>query len=258
MRKLWMRCALLAALATMVPVSAKADDDPLQDPYVQKTLRAMNDASTWYHPDLFGEYAGMRRYTHHQYKEALKYFEVGAYYADKLSQLSIGLMHLNGEGVPKDAALAYAWIDLAAERGYPDFVATRDRIKNELTPAQLEQAQTLRAQLAQKYADAVAKPRMEHQLHLGAAQMTGSRTGFDSGVQHAAVKQNCGGGATIGGVSVPVAGCGGNDIYAKSRWQPDEYFASRDAQWKATVSVGKLEETGAASAAPAPAAGEKH
>src|SRR5262249_54863428 len=156
----------------------------------------------------FGEYAGMRRYTHRQYKDALKYFEVGAYYADKLSQLSIGLMHLNGEGVPKDSAIAYAWIDLAAERGYPDFVATRDRVKSELTPAQLERAQQQRDKLALRYADAVAKPRMEQQLRLGAAQMTGSRTGFDFGVLHTSVKENCGTGAMIGGVNVPVAGCG--------------------------------------------------
>src|SRR5689334_326130 len=177
MRRLWVRAALAAAMiAAATAVSASNGDDPLNDPYIQKTLRAMSDASTWYHPDLFGEYAGMRRYAAHQYQAALKYFEVGAYYADKLSQLSIGLMHLNGEGVRKDPVTAYAWIDLAAERSYPDFVATRDRVKSELTPAQLEQAQALRDQLAQKYADAVAKPRMEQQLRMGQAQMTGSRT----------------------------------------------------------------------------------
>jgi len=134
------RLAQAAALAMTMTATAHADDDPLKDPlkdpYVQKTLRAMNDASTWYHPDLFGEYAGMRHYAHRRYKEALKYFEVGAYYADKLSQLSIGLMHLNGEDVRTDPAAAYAWIDLAAERGYPDFVATRDRVLAQLTPAQ--------------------------------------------------------------------------------------------------------------------------
>jgi len=254
MLKHWTRHAVIAGvLAAATTAMAQTDEDPLHDPYVQKTLRAMNDASTWYHPDLFGEYAGVRRYAHHQYKEALRYFEVGAYYADKLSQLSIGLIHLNGEGVRKDPVTAYAWIDLAAERAYPDFVATRDRVLAQLTPEQRDQAQALRDKLAQKYADAVAKPRMEQQLRIGAAQMTGSHTGFDSGVLHAAMKQNCGVGAVIGGVSVPVAGCGGNDIYAKSRWEPNEYFASRDAQWKATVSVGKLEEADAAPAKGEPA-----
>jgi hypothetical protein len=80
-------------------------------------------------------------------------------------------------------------------------------------------------------------------LRLGQAQMTGSRTGFEFGALHTSVKQNCGAGAVIGGVSVPVAGCGGADIYAKSRWEPDQYFASRDAQWRATVSVGDIQQS---------------
>jgi len=117
----------IASLLLLAAASVHADDDPLNDPSVQKTLRGMADASTWYHPDLFGEFAGMRHYAHHRFKEAMKYFEIGAYYADKLSQLSIGLMYMNGEGVAKDPAKAYAWLDLAAEREYPDFVATRDR-----------------------------------------------------------------------------------------------------------------------------------
>jgi len=242
MRKPRMQKALLAILAAIAAAgAARAEDDPLNDPAVQKTLRAMNDASTWYHPDLFGEYAGMRRYAHRQYQDALKYFEVGAYYADKLSQLSIGLMYLNGEGVARDPVTAYAWLDLAAERDYPDFVATRDRVKAQLSPEQLGKGDALRAQLAGRYADAVAKPRMEQQLRFGMAQMTGSRTGTDFGVYHAPVRQNCRGGAVIGGVSVPTAGCGGDDVYAKSRWEPKLYFASRDAQWKATVTVGDIE-----------------
>jgi len=259
MRRL-LTCAALAVAMTVATtaVAATAGDDPLNDPYMQKTLRAMRDASTWYHPDLFGQYAGVRRYAHHEYQDALKYFEVGAYYADKFSQLSIGLMHLNGEGVPKDAAMAYAWLDLAAERKYPDFVATRDRVKAELTPAQLEQAQGLRATLEARYGDAVAKPRMVQQLRLGVMQMTGSHTGFDYGVSHAATKEGCGNTTAIGGVAVPVAGCAGSDIYAKSRWKPEQYFASRDAQWKATVSVGKLEEGSAAPAKSAPAPAEQH
>ncbi|HZP67585.1 MAG TPA: sel1 repeat family protein [Rudaea sp.] len=232
-----------ALLAFAGSQHVRAEADPLDDPSVQKTLHAMNDASTWYHPDLFGEFAGMRRYAHKDYAGALKYFEIGAYYADKFSQLTIGLMHLNGEGVPKDAATAYAWLALAAERDYPDFVATRDRVKATLSREEVAHAEALRAELAGRYGDSVAKPRMEQQLRMGLAQMTGSRTGFDFGVYHGSLKQDCGGGAVIGGIELPKAGCGGADIYAKSRWEPKAYFASRDAQWRANVSVGELKES---------------
>ena len=130
-------CLAIAAMLAVQLANGFAktnDDDPLNDPNVQKTLRAMNDASTWYHPDLFGEFAGVQRYAHHEYAGAMKYFLIGAYYADKLSELSIGLMYLNGEGVAKDPVTAYGWLDLAAERDYPDFVATRDRVKASLNP----------------------------------------------------------------------------------------------------------------------------
>jgi len=230
---------LLLLLAT---AAVRAEDDPLDDPAVQKTLHAMADASTWYHPDQFGEFAGMRHYAHQQYDSALKYFEVGAYYADKLSQLSIGLMHLNGEGVPKDPVTAYAWFCIAAERDYPDFVATRDRAKATLTAEQLAQAAPIREKLEARYGDDVAKPRMAKQLHLGKMQMTGSRTGFDSGVAQIRNKASCGPSVVVGGNETPNAGCGGAALYAKSRWEPKQYFASRDAEWKATVSVGAIEQ----------------
>src|SRR5262249_17914578 len=152
--------------------------------------------------------------------------------------LSIGLMYLNGEGVDKDPVTAYAWLGVAAERDYPDFVATRDRVKASLTPEQLEKAAPIRARLDERYADTAAKPRMEQQLHLGQMQLTGSRTGYDSGVSQLATKPTCGPSVVVGGQETPNAGCGGASLYAKARWEPKEYFAARDAEWKATVSVG--------------------
>lgn len=127
-RLLMIRC-ICAAVSPLAAGTAAADDAPGPDAQMAQTLEAMKNASTWGHPDLFGMTVGMRRYADHQYRTALHYFEIGARYADKLSQLSIGLMHLNGEGTPKNPVIAYAWFDLAAERGYPSFVATRDELK---------------------------------------------------------------------------------------------------------------------------------
>ena len=258
MRGKWSRTLLFAALSLAAIDVAHAEEDPLDDPGVQKTLRGMKDASTWYHPDLFGQFTGMSRYAHRQYKDALKYFEIGAYYADKLSQLSIGLMYLNGEGVDKDPATAYAWFGVAAERDYPDFVATRDRTKATLTPEQLQKADEVRKTLDARYADAVAKPRMVSQLRQGQMQLTGSRTGFDSGVTQISNKPTCGPTVVVGGDEMPNAGCGGASLYAKSRWDPKEYFAARDAEWKATVSVGALEVPKEPTPAPADGKSDQH
>lgn|GEM_PF-427107 len=241
----------MALIALSASGIVHADDEALNDPEVQKTLRGMADASTWFHPDLFGEFAGMRHYAHHEYKDALKYFEIGALYADKMSQLCLGLMHMNGEGTPKDPVTAYAWLDLAAERDYPDFVATRDSLKATLTPEQLAKGQALRAELGAKYGDAVAKPRLIVQLRQGQMQMTGSRTGHDFGVYQVNNKPNCGPTLYIGGQEQPQAGCG-SAIFSKERWDPKLYFASRDREYKASVTVGelKVEEPGKAISSP--------
>jgi hypothetical protein len=256
MRRILQYRRLGAALAVLILAGVvHAESDPLDDPNVQKTLRAMANASTWYHPDLFGEFAGMRYYSHHQFNDALKYFEIGAFYADKLSQLSIGLMHLNGEGTQKDPISAYAWLDLAAERNYPDFVATRDHLKTTLTPEQLAQAMELRKTLAERYGDHVAKWRMTVQLRLGQMQLSGySRIGSDSGVSQLNTATSCGPTIVVGGSEVPQAGCGGSSVNAKERWDPNLYFAARDRQWKSTVTVGAIEPQNAAGAAETPIA----
>ena len=142
-------------------------EQALNDPDVQKLLRVMNNAGTWYHPDLDGEFSGIHAYAHGDFAAAMKFFERGAYYGDKLSQLSLGLMYLNGEGVDKDPLRALAWIELAAERGYPNYIATRESVKASLTPGQLSQAAALNKELAETYADAVAKPRLAKQMRLG-------------------------------------------------------------------------------------------
>ena len=149
---------------------------------IEKKLQAMTNADTDWHPDLAGEFNGMRYYMHGKYESAMEQFKHGAYYADKLSQLCVGLMYLNGQGVAKDAVAAYAWLDLAAERSYPEFTATRDRVKATLTAEQLQQATEMRAELDSVYADAVAKRRLATQLALGQMRLTGSRTGYDFSV----------------------------------------------------------------------------
>lgn len=227
---------------------------PEASPDVEKIITAMNNASTWGHPDLFGEFAGMRLYSEGHYAAAIKYFKYGARYADKLSQLSIGLMYDNGQGVEKDPVTACAWLALAAERKFPSFIATRDRVCEALTPAQHDQAVAVLDKLMPEYGDAVAKKRMVTALNLAKTEGTGSRLGFDGGITTVGVKQNCGG-PTVG--DAPVAGCGSTDFWSPWRWDPKKYFAARDARWRGTVTIGDLKDLNApeSSAVAQPATG---
>jgi hypothetical protein len=213
---------------------------PKADATIDRIITAMNNSSTWGHPDLFGEFAGMRLFYEGQFKAAMKYFEYGARYADKFSQLSIGLMYENGRGVARDPVTACAWIALAAERKYPTYIATRDRVCEALTPAQHDQAVAVLDKLLPEYGDAVAKPRMVRALERARTEMTGSRTGFDFGAESVGVMKGGCGGPTIEGTSQ--AGCGSTDFWSPWRWDPKKYFQMRDAHWRGVVTVGSLEK----------------
>lgn len=214
--------------AAALPAGAASSLSPLDSAFIRRELVAMGNSSTNGHPDLFGQYTGWRLYADHDYAGAIKYFTLGAYYADKVSQLCLGLIYLNGNGVPADPVQAWAWLSLAAERGYPEFVATRDRVWAQLDAAQRAQAETEAKTLAVTYGDKVAQPRMLAELRRAASERTGSRTGFDAGAY------------TYMPDNGPTLTPDPNNLRSRWYWDPKTYFAGRDAQWKGTVTVGPL------------------
>lgn len=247
-----MTAAASATTATVDTPVAPVEDPPPppETPQVKQLLEAMNHADTTGHPDLFGEFAGLRRLYSGDYRDALKYFQFGARYADKLSELSIGLMYVNGRGVKKDPAVACAWLTLAAEREYPSFVMARDRVCNSLTPGQQDRARAVHRKLLPTYGDEAAKRRMALELRVGNTQLTGSRVGYDFHVLLVPLPghemqraSDCTSGKValyIGAVPVPRSGCGHYDMALSD---PHTYFAARDWQWRGTVTVGPLQST---------------
>jgi uncharacterized protein len=234
------RTTLLLALSGLA-FACSAADLPDAPKTTDRVLAAMDRTPTEGHPDQYNEFAGMHRYVAGDYAGAMKHFLASARYADKLSQLSIGLMYLNGEGVAKDPVTAFAWIALAAERKYPQFLVTRDRVWASLDAAQREQATAKIAALYTEYGDPVAKRRMANALHLALMEETGSGLGYDKSgtiaiMRADGIAPNCGG-ETIEGA--PTIGCG--DIYADWRWNAKDYFQTRDATWTGTVTVGALQ-----------------
>jgi hypothetical protein len=247
-----------AAIMALGLLANGASAASMDDKASQEVLAAMGRTSTWGHPDEFGEFAGMRYYASGNYAEALKYFKLGARYADKLSQLSIGLMYLHGEGVEQDSATAYAWLAIAAERRFPRYIATRDEVWQALDASQRARATAMLAELSGEYGDAVAKPRMEAELRQSRATMTGSYVGYGgSTVQSLTLAQVAAGdpglAVTLGPSALPpcgaktidgapMTGCG--SLYVAWRWDAKEYFRIRDATWTGTVKVGDAEKVG--------------
>ncbi|WP_158885941.1 sel1 repeat family protein [Rhodanobacter sp. L36] len=242
---LYVTCFFLANF--VCSASAYQSETEAKDP--QRVLRAMDNTPAEGHPDEYNEFAGMRAYFAGRYPEAMKSFLEAARYADKLSQLSIGLMYLNGQGVQKDPVTAFAWVAIAAERKYPQFLVTRNEIWSRLDAQQRDKAKALVEKLYAEYGDMTAKPRMAMVLRRERTHQTGSYLGFGSdSVASLTPTQFFGVGGGIGGYpkcgsetidGATMTGCG--NIYTSWRWDPKQYFAVRDGAWTGTVTVGTLQ-----------------
>lgn len=174
------------------------------------------------HPDLRWRDAGEQAYRKHRYTDAFDQFRRAARYADKPSQAMLATMLWNGEGVSRDRAQAYAWMDLAAERRYPDLLAQRERYWNELDAAERTRAVEIGQGIYAEFADAVAKPRMEKELlRYRIATTTGSHAGKGGASRVKMFDQASGRIIELPGL-----------IYHDPRfWDPAQHWRAQDALW---------------------------
>ena len=60
---------------------------------------------------------------------------------DAEGQFNLGVMYARGRGVPEDYVRAYAWCNLAAEKGYERAAKARDSLRERMTAKQIARAQ---------------------------------------------------------------------------------------------------------------------
>jgi TPR repeat protein len=189
------------------------------------------------HPDIRWRREGLHAFHEKRYDEAHAMFLRAASYADKASMAMIAEMYWKGLGVAQDRPIAYAWMDLAAERMYPNFTILRERYWGELDKAEQDAAIERGQALLAEFGDDAAKPRMEKVLRRESRQITGSRTGSVGFVR-------------IIPMTGPMAGKGqvmrAEDYYRRDYWEPGRYWAWQDEVWKAPqkekVDVGDVEQ----------------
>ena len=226
-------CAAVLSPAVLAAPAQQASTQTQIDPAL------LTDGFLSAHPDLRWRREGIRAYEKGDYTEALTYFRRAAQYADKASQAQLADMYWRGQGTAVDRAIAYAWMDLASERLYPDFVLFRERYWNDLGEAERADAVARGQALYAEYGDDVAKPRLEAVLRRERRKITGSRTGFVGNI-------------TIIPQTGPLAGTGmtlsGEQYYAKKYWVPEHYWQLQDEIWRAPargrVRVGEPERAG--------------
>ncbi len=186
------------------------------------------------HPDLRYRLHGLDEYRQGNHRDAFRFFQRAAYYADKPSQGMIAEMLWQGQGVARDRALAYAWMDLAAERGYRGFLGLRERYWSGLDEDERARAVSEGQELYARYGDAAAQPRIAAVLRRERRRATGSRVG------------------AVGNVQIYIPGPGGmkridgSTFYDPQYWDPEQYQAWHDSIWMTprigTVSVGDPEQ----------------
>ncbi|MBX3687984.1 hypothetical protein [Dokdonella sp.] len=189
------------------------------------------------HPDLFWRERGIFEYTSGHFVAARTDFRRAAGFADKPSQALLAQMLWNGEGGAADRIAAYVWADLAAERAYPDFIATRERMWKELSAQQRGAVQAAGEPVFAQFADAVAKPRLERELRRRRLDVTGSRTGRVGTLSVMAVNPD-------GTMGPPIDG---SLYYAPRYWKPEDYWRWQDQPFKQPprghVDVGPVSTT---------------
>ena len=77
------------------------------------------------------------------YQQALRWFRLAADQGEALAQTKMAVMYDEGQGVPKNIVQAYKWYSLAATNGDKPATLLRDSLANQMTPAQIAEAQKL-------------------------------------------------------------------------------------------------------------------
>lgn len=154
--------AVVPAPAPDAPGSGRSPIDspiPLLDP--ADTDVVMSEAFMRAHPDLQYRLRGLGALQRGEDTQAADYLRMAARYADKLSQAFLAELYWTGRGLPQDRALAYVWMDLAAERATPMLLADREQYWAALD--EQERARAIREGKAiyAEYGDKVAQPRLE-------------------------------------------------------------------------------------------------
>jgi hypothetical protein len=218
---------LLVLSLALGPQTSQARDEGGPRPEV------LTESFLAYHPDLKYRMEGMAALEDGLPKAAFSAFQTAAKYADKAAQAAVAEMLWTGNGTAQDRPLAYAWMDLAAERGYQTFVGLREHYWNQLSADEQKRAVEVGDEVYAEFGDAVAKPRIEKKLRQGRGKITGSRVGF------------------VGALQIHIPGpagwmkVDGSTYYADHYWRADDYFAWQDQIWRnpptGTVDVGPLQ-----------------
>ena len=137
----------LAALALVLVLVGCADRDenlkPVIPPLPAETVQWAESGDAAAQFKLAEHYRALE-----QPEPMLRWLRESARRGYPLAQTSLGVLHLNGDGVPLDRAEAYAWFTLAADQGESGALEAEAALSIELSDEELTRAK----ELASRYA----------------------------------------------------------------------------------------------------------
>lgn len=199
------------------------------------------------HPDLLHYRLGVEAYRKDDFGDAMRHFRVASKFSDKPSQALVAEMYWQGVGVPADRALAYAWMDLAAERGYPRMLVMRERYWDAMSAEEQERAIAVGQDIYGEFGDDIAKPRLETVLRRKMRTFAGSRTGYTGNTKIMGLMPGTMGAADDSkDATAPTLTLAAAEFYHPELWKPEFYYQWRQQQWErefpaGAVDVGPLE-----------------
>ena len=222
-------CLFVAAvLATASASAAPLAEAPVDDPMIVNSAAFQRG-----HPDLLWRNRGIFEYQRRRYADASRYFRDAAYYGDKPAQAMLAMMLWNGEGMVADRAQAYAWIDLAAERGYESMLTTREKFWVSLDDGERARALELGKDLYAKYGDEQARDRLDREIVRARNQLTGSHLGRAGTLL-----------VSVPGPDGRMRPLDGSLFYGAEYWSPERYRDWQDQLWQpqGRVDVGPVQQ----------------
>lgn len=122
--------------------------------------------------------AGQRSYAAGHFGSAMAKYKTAARWADKFAQYNIGVMYLRAEGVEFDPVKAWAWLELAAEREYPQLVEAADDLYALLDEQQQADGRDyLERELLPRFGDETRIEATARKMRQDRRKATGSRAG---------------------------------------------------------------------------------
>lgn len=190
----------LALVLAGLALPAAAEEAPPRDP-------GLGLGYSEHVPSAWEMRQGRQKYRSGNFTGAYWHYLNAAVWADKFAQYNIGVMYLRGEGVEFDAVRGWAWLELAAERGYPDMVQAADQLYELLDAEQrAEGERILREELLPDYGDETRVPATARRMDRELRKATGTRTGSQAALSFLRVYDGS-------GISRR-----GDEYYAAAKW----------------------------------------